>query len=111
MLSNEVIYTTKWIFLRRKPKDRFSVLSFSLCRHPSTFPPVCLSLSAHICLSLYLSKKGTHPRLSCLDLHGDLILANLRAVVFQLRPTVLHQAVNADHWIELLVFSVVLNHI
>lgn len=81
-------------------------LSFSLTISIYLF--LCLSVTVcpylSVCLSLYLSEKGTHPRLSGLDLHGDLILANPRTVVFQLRPTVLHQPVITDHWIELLQF-------
>lgn len=104
-----VIYSTKRIFFW----GGNSLLTL--------FCVFCLSLSAYICLLfslsvchclplsvclpvIVLSEKGTHPRLSGLDLHGDLILTNPRTVVFQLRPTVLHQPVITDHWIELLLF-------
>jgi len=96
----------------KKPKEQFSVNPFckfclSLCLHLSI--PLSLSVTVSpylsVCPSLCLSEKGTHPRLSGPNLHGDLILTNPRTVVFQLRPSVLHQPVITDHWIELLLFS------
>lgn len=77
---------------------------YFFCLIVGAFPlpmTVCLYLFAHRCICL--RRKGNHPRLSGLDLHGDLTLNNPRTVAFQLRLTVFHQTVITNHLIALLL--------
>lgn len=83
----------------------------SPCLHLSPPLSVCHCLPVSVCLPVTLSEKGTHPRLSGLDLHGDLILTNPRTVVLQLRPSLLRQPVITDHWMEFCFIWAALIHI